>query len=150
MEGLTPLHLAVKSVETLGSSRPVRSLLIRGASRKARDNKGLRPIDYALEFEPGVLRNELISLLKEPKASSCFMLKAPLKLMRKSPTTSLFFLFMLALAYCILFIVILPVYPTLAWPIALATLGIITFLCFLFSSLRDPGYLKKPKNASFS
>lgn len=32
-DGYTPLHLAVKSVETLQSTRPVRSLLIRGASR---------------------------------------------------------------------------------------------------------------------
>jgi hypothetical protein len=39
MEGYTPLHLAVKSVEALRSVRPVRSLLIRGASRDIRDNK---------------------------------------------------------------------------------------------------------------
>ena len=32
-DGFTPLHLAVKSVESLQSTRPVRSLLIRGASR---------------------------------------------------------------------------------------------------------------------
>lgn len=37
IEGFTPLHLAVKSVESLRSTRPVRSLLIRGASRNARD-----------------------------------------------------------------------------------------------------------------
>ena len=37
-EGYTPLHLAVKSVETLRSTRPVRALLIRGASRNVLDN----------------------------------------------------------------------------------------------------------------
>jgi ankyrin repeat protein len=45
IEGYTPLHLAVKSVETLKSTRPVRSLLIRGASREARDKNDRRPID---------------------------------------------------------------------------------------------------------
>jgi hypothetical protein len=45
VEGYTPLHLAVKSVETLKSTRPVRSLLIRGASRIKKDNTGRRPVD---------------------------------------------------------------------------------------------------------
>lgn len=45
VEGYTPLHLAVKSVETLKSSRPVRTLLIRGASREVKDKNGKRPID---------------------------------------------------------------------------------------------------------
>jgi ankyrin repeat protein len=45
IEGFTPLHLAVKSVETLRSTRPVRALLIRGASRNSRDKNGRRPID---------------------------------------------------------------------------------------------------------
>lgn len=39
-EGFTPLHLAVKSVEQLGYTRPVRTLLIRGADRDALDLKG--------------------------------------------------------------------------------------------------------------
>lgn len=48
-EGYTPLHLAVKSVETLHSfsTRPVRSLLIRGASRTETDMYQRKPIDLA-------------------------------------------------------------------------------------------------------
>jgi ankyrin repeat protein len=45
IEGYTPLHLAVKSVETLKSTRPVRSLLIRGASREVRDKNDRRPVE---------------------------------------------------------------------------------------------------------
>ena len=45
IEGYTPLHLAIKSVEILRSTRPVRSLLIRGASRVIKDKNGRRPID---------------------------------------------------------------------------------------------------------
>ena len=37
-DGYTALHLAVKSVEQLQSTRPVRSLLIRGSSRNVVDN----------------------------------------------------------------------------------------------------------------
>jgi hypothetical protein len=37
----------VKSVEILRSVRPVRSLLIRGASRESKDKSGRRPIDLA-------------------------------------------------------------------------------------------------------
>jgi ankyrin repeat protein len=33
--GNTPLHLAIKSVPTLRSTRPVRALLLRGADRSA-------------------------------------------------------------------------------------------------------------------
>lgn len=39
-EGFTPLHLAVKSVDAIESTRPVRFLLIRGADKTLRDNKG--------------------------------------------------------------------------------------------------------------
>jgi ankyrin repeat protein len=34
-KGFTPLHLAVKSVEQLKSTRPVRALLLKGADRLA-------------------------------------------------------------------------------------------------------------------
>lgn len=38
--GFTPLHLAIKSVGELKSTRPVRALLLKGASREARNLKG--------------------------------------------------------------------------------------------------------------
>ena len=43
--GYTPLHLAVKSVESLRSTRPVRALLLKGADRNAKDLQGLSPIE---------------------------------------------------------------------------------------------------------
>ena len=39
-KGFTPLHLAVKSVEALKSTRPVRALLLKGANRDAVDKEG--------------------------------------------------------------------------------------------------------------
>ena len=37
IEGYTPLHLAVKSVEQIRSTRPVRTLLVRGSNRDSVD-----------------------------------------------------------------------------------------------------------------
>lgn len=44
-KGLTPLHLAVKSVEALKSTRPVRALLLKGANRETKDNDGKIAMD---------------------------------------------------------------------------------------------------------
>ena len=44
-EGYTPLHLAVKSVEQLRSTRPVRTLLVRGAKRDSLDNLKRTPVE---------------------------------------------------------------------------------------------------------
>lgn len=44
-DGLSPLHLAVKSVEGLKSTRPVRALLIKGAKRDIADQQSRRAID---------------------------------------------------------------------------------------------------------
>ena len=46
VEGLTPLHLAVRSVDVLESCRPVRALLIKGASQSIKDNQGKVAADY--------------------------------------------------------------------------------------------------------
>ena len=58
-DGYTPLHLAVKSVESLKSTRPVRSLLIRGASRDVVDNTDRKPMDLAEFVTEQPLRNSL-------------------------------------------------------------------------------------------
>lgn len=55
-EGYTPLHLAVRSVETLKSTRPVRALLIRGAPRNVKDSKGKLPIDLVEDITSVSLR----------------------------------------------------------------------------------------------
>ncbi|MFS8159541.1 MAG: ankyrin repeat domain-containing protein [Candidatus Roizmanbacteria bacterium] len=108
IEGYTALHLAVKSVETLKSTRPVRSLLIRGASREARDKNDRRPIDLLDQITSPQLQNELKSMLKNPRVCSCFMIKTPLKLMKKSVTTPLFFLFMIMLSYILMLLLVFP------------------------------------------
>ena len=48
--GLTPLHLAIKTAEELKSSRSVRHLLIKGADRKIQDKMGRTPLDIVKEI----------------------------------------------------------------------------------------------------
>ena len=50
MDGYTALHLAVKAVQTSESTRAVRALLIQGASRDVKDNKGKTPLDLAIDI----------------------------------------------------------------------------------------------------
>jgi hypothetical protein len=58
-----PLHLAVKSVEVLKSTRPVRALLLKGSLRADVDNSGRTPTDMISPNLATNLRLELISML---------------------------------------------------------------------------------------
>lgn len=62
-KGFTPLHLAVKSVEALRSTRPVRALLLKGSDRLARDNDGRTAADHIPENIPDSVRNDLLIML---------------------------------------------------------------------------------------
>jgi ankyrin repeat protein len=68
--GLTPLHLAVKAVNDLNTTRPVRALLICGASRKSEDKIKRKPIDLIDEVEDPKLKGELKDILKNPSPFS--------------------------------------------------------------------------------
>jgi ankyrin repeat protein len=46
VNGLTPLHLAVKTSEDMMSTRTIRALLLKGADPSIRDYRGLTPLDY--------------------------------------------------------------------------------------------------------
>jgi hypothetical protein len=45
------LFLAVKTGETILSSRSIRSLLLQGADPNISNNNGFKPIDYVAEFD---------------------------------------------------------------------------------------------------
>lgn len=47
-------------------------------------------------------------MLKEPKVCSCFMIKTPLKLMRKSATTPAFFISLILINEILLYLFVLP------------------------------------------
>ena len=62
-QGFTPLHLAVKSVEVLKSTRPVRALLLKGAYRNSTDNSGKTPSEMVQDHLPDSMKEELESIL---------------------------------------------------------------------------------------
>ena len=90
-EGLTPLHLAVRSSFETNNTRIVKCLLLKGADRSIKDAKGRRPVDFLSEGRDPALTAELRSLLKKPKFCTCYMIRTPLVKMRKSPTTLILF-----------------------------------------------------------
>lgn len=77
--GLTPLHLAIKSVPDLDSTRPVRSLLLKGSSRDAVTHQNQTCHDLIKDDWPQNLKNELEGMLEEPKYIECCLRKVPLK-----------------------------------------------------------------------
>lgn len=108
VEGYTPLHLAVKSVETLQTSRPVRALLMRGAPRDKRDNLGRTPADLISEITSPSLQKTLKDDLDNPRGIDCFMLKPPLKKVERSYLTVCFMWFLMFSVYTALTIFVFP------------------------------------------
>jgi hypothetical protein len=62
------LHIAVTTVEKLGSTRNVKALLLKGANRKTKDFKDKTPLDHIKQKvedkdEPDMHREELLTYL---------------------------------------------------------------------------------------
>lgn len=95
-------------MESLKSTRPVRSLLIRGAPRDAVDNQDRKPIDLAQFVTTPLLRETLLNDLKEPNDLSCLMLRTPLKLVHRSYATPVFMWFLMAFVYGNLVLIYFP------------------------------------------
>mmetsp|Transcript_28479 Transcript_28479/g.43062 ORF Transcript_28479/g.43062 Transcript_28479/m.43062 type:complete len:215 (-) Transcript_28479:598-1242(-) len=97
-DGLTPLHLAVRSVDAVESCRPVRALLIKGARKDIKDTKGKEPVDYIENIGSPDLVVELNSLLQPPRMR-CFILGSspPVKKVERSYWTVIFYYIIFAL-----------------------------------------------------
>lgn len=62
-QGMTPLHLAIKSAESFQTTRAIKELLIKGGDRKARDREGRLPIDLTVNIKSQSMRNEVRDIL---------------------------------------------------------------------------------------
>ena len=91
-ENNTPLHLAVVSSETVKESRCVKILLLKGSKRENENKNGQKAIDLV---KNGYMKGELLSILKDTSYCTCMMLKVPLTKVERSPSTLVFFLFLL-------------------------------------------------------
>ena len=63
-EGYTALHLAVRSVEELESTRPIRALLMKGANPNIKDKNGYIPMDHVENFQNDDIKPEIRNILK--------------------------------------------------------------------------------------
>ena len=106
--GLTPLHLAVRAVPDLGSTRAVRSLLLKGSSRDALSKNGQTPIEMVKDTLEDNLRHELIGMLREPVYLECFMRRVPLKPIRPNHKTQVLFIFFFVVIIVGQFLIVLP------------------------------------------
>ena len=79
--------MAIKAVPDLKSTRPVRALLLKGASRDARNLQGVTCQEMVSDKLPPQMKTELRNMLKEPKYVECFMIKTPLKPLRQNHKT---------------------------------------------------------------
>lgn len=77
------------------------------------------------------------------------MLKTPLRKVRKSPVTMLFYLFLFLVLIALLFLFIFPTTidydPEQYIIFGMSGLGAVTLLSLLIGSCKNPGYLEKPK-----
>lgn len=90
-------------------------------------------------------------MLKNPRGCSCFMIKTPLKLMTKSMTTPLFFIFMILLSYLLLLLLVFPCkytwlshssdFLSRSWFIVDTIMLGLSVIFFAISAFKDPGYL---------
>ena len=77
------------------------------------------------------------------------MLKTPLKKVNRKPTTLLFYLLIALTLYALLYLFIFPTtvdYETDQYYLfSMSGVGLLSIICLIFGSCRNPGYLEKPK-----
>lgn len=108
IQGFTPLHIAVPGVMNLGSTRSVKALLLRGANREAKDNKGKKPIDLIPQNMDEGLVDELVQYLGDQKYCECLMLKVPLIPLRRNHKTQVLFMSLFVVVLCLNLLITLP------------------------------------------
>ena len=85
--GFTPLHIAVTCAEKLGSTRTVKALLLRGASRETKDTAGKTPLDHIPITMPEDMQGELKMQLLPQSYWECLMLRVPLIPLKRNHKT---------------------------------------------------------------
>mmetsp|Transcript_29510 Transcript_29510/g.44859 ORF Transcript_29510/g.44859 Transcript_29510/m.44859 type:complete len:150 (+) Transcript_29510:837-1286(+) len=143
-DGYTPLHLAVKSAESLESTRSVRALLYRNANTEIKDNKGNRPVELVEEVKSPTLSDDLVAVLERRGGRcDCLMLKTPKKKISRSWKMPGYFLFFMVINYATLVLFLFPICSELTYIYAMASLGVLSMIFWVWTMCLDPGYIKK-------
>lgn len=93
------------------TTRPVRALLIRGAPRDIKDEKGRTPADLISDLSSESMRQTLKEDLDNPRTVDCLMLKQPLKKVNQAYTTVFFMWFLMICVYVLLLLFVFPCKP---------------------------------------
>lgn len=149
MDGYTPLHLAIKSAESIKSSRIVKQLLFAGAERNIINAEGYKPVDYVKSISINHIALEIKKALAEPKYCSCLLLSQPLTKMRKEPYTAIYFACLIGLSYILMMFFVYPIIDELSWIISTNLLYLTVIVLWSISTFRDPGYLQKSDKIEF-
>ncbi|CDW81974.1 dhhc zinc finger domain containing protein [Stylonychia lemnae] len=141
-KGHTALHLAVKSVEHLKSTRPVRSLLLKGADREAKDNEGRKARDYISDNLPDPIRRDLKNILAKQRYIECMMIKTPLVPLKPNHDSQILFWVLSFIVYFSLYFILYPNLPVWYYSVSSTMVGLKMYLPFILATRRDPGILK--------
>lgn len=82
--------------------------MLKGASRKAKNNQGQNVFEIIRDDVQGQLRADLESILKEPRYTEFAMCKPPVAPLRQSHKTQIFFVIVLTISLAIQFLIVLP------------------------------------------
>ena len=149
--GNTPLHLAVRSAEHFPTTRAIKELLIKGASREAEEENGLRPVDLIEEIRDNQdLKDELKVLLdKQPWTIPCCQWRQPMKKANPSNTIVATFLILMATPMITNMLFVFPYIYADGWFPILFVLFLGSFIFFALTSRRQPGYMRGSSHIPF-
>jgi len=149
VDGYAPLHLAIKSSDTIKSSRVVKQLLFAGADRNLANSDGLKPIDWVKSLTINHIASEIKTALAEPKYCSFLLLSQPLTKMRKEPHTAVCFVAFIVMSYITWYFGIFPFVESTIWLVSTNILHALSFIFWWFWAFKDPGYLKPSDKIEF-
>lgn len=151
IRGLTPLHIAVNSVGKLGSTRCVKTLLISGSDRQAKDNDGKTPLEWIQEDQSDHIKAELQRHLGKQSYCECLLLRIPLTPLKRNHKTQCLFVMLFLVVYLLSLLIIQPKLAKYGSGILLISTSstMVVFLSFFYASCKDPGAIMPEKARSF-
>jgi palmitoyltransferase ZDHHC13/17 len=107
-----------------------------------------KPIEYVELIEDPLLANDLIQLLAEPKSWLCWLLKTPMKKVKKSKQILFQFYILLIINFVFMFLLLFQYVPIILFIIH-SFLLILVIMTSMILANKDPGYIEKDDSMDF-
>ena len=150
-EGNTAMHLAIKVVDTLESTRPVRSLIYNGSPTDIPDHNGVLPLTLAKQIENPKMKLDVLKMLQTQSASLKQFLQYESTLRKKKKSwlhMGIYFAFY-TFSFLILVLFQFPLYESMIHVYIVVGTFVLATLCYFISICRNPGYINPNKETSF-